>query len=679
MSGPNTITRRHLDRLALIYVRQSTLMQVREHTESTARQYGLAEEAARLGWSAAAVVTIDADLGHSARAGSMRPGFAELVKRVCVGEVGAIFGLEISRLARSSADLQRLLEFCSLTDTLIIDADGVYDLQNFNDQLLVGLKGTMSAAERHVLAGRLQESKRAAARRGELRMRLPIGYVYDAERHIVCDPHEEVRTAVADVFAAFAATGSAYGVVRTFRDRPFPQRPASGAWAGELRWGRLTHARVLDLLANPTYTGAYVSGRYHAQRVVTPDGTIHTKLVRRPIAEWPVVIPNHHSAYLSWEIYRANAHRLAANHTRQGAHPPREGAALLQGILLCGVCGRAMTVSYSRGRPAYHCGTGRGDQTHRRVCRSVVAAPVDAVVGQRLLATVTPREIALALAAADEVADRRARHMRARELAVERAQYEAARAERAFHHCDPEHRLVARSLEERWEAALCALKEAEAALAATQASAVPLPARAELEALAANLADLWHASTTSDKDRKRLLRALIADVTVQSDPAEPVIRLGLRWQSGAAETLVVPRPLGRRTSPGAIDLVRHLPDRSDDDLLAALAAAGFVTATGRLFDVKALRALRRRQGLAQSPRPSIGGDVAAVDVASRLGVAKDVVYYWLEHGYLAGHQDARGRWRVCFSTEVEATCRQRMLASARIKPRVQRLAPGGAV
>jgi DNA invertase Pin-like site-specific DNA recombinase len=663
MSGPQTITRRHLDRLALIYLRQSTPMQVREHRESTARQYGLADEAVRLGWAASAVITIDVDLGQSARAGSMRPGFAELVKRVCVGEVGAIFGLEISRLARSSADLQRLLEFCSLTDTLIIDADGVYDLQNFNDQLLVGLKGTMSAAELHVLAGRLQESKRAAARRGELRMRLPIGYVYDAERHLVCDPHEEVRTAVADVFAAFAATGSAYGVVRTFRDR----------------WGRLTHARVLDLLANPTYTGAYVSGRYHAQRLVTPDGTIHTKVVRRPIAEWPVVIPNHHAAYLSWEIYRANAHRLAANHTRQGAHPPREGAALLQGILLCGVCGRAMTVSYSRGRPAYHCGTGRGDQTHRRVCRSVVAGPVDAAVGQRLLATVTPREIALALAAADEVADRRARHLRARELAVERAQYEAARAERAFHHCDPEHRLVARSLEERWEAALSVVKETEAAWAAAQASAVPLPARAELEALAANLADLWRASTTSDKDRKRLLRALIADVTVQSDPAEPVIRLGLRWQSGAAETLVVPRPLGRRTSPGVIDLVRQRPDRSDDDLLAALAAAGFVTATGRPFNVKTLRALRRRQGLAASPRPSIGGDVAAVDVASRLGVAKDVVYYWLEHGHLAGHRDTQGRWFVPFSADVEAMCRRRVLASARIKPRVQRLAPGGAV
>jgi len=232
MSRASAITRRHRDRLALIYLRQSTPTQVREHRESTERQYGLADEAVRLGWAPSAVVTIDADLGHSGRAGAQRPGFAELVRRVCLGEVGAIFGLEISRLARSSADLQRLLEFCTITDTLIIDADGVYDLRQFNDRLLVGLKGTMSEAELHVLAGRLQESKRAAARRGELRTRLPVGYVYDADRHIGFDPDEEVHAAIADVFAAFAATGSAYGVVRAFHDRRFPRRLAGGAWAG---------------------------------------------------------------------------------------------------------------------------------------------------------------------------------------------------------------------------------------------------------------------------------------------------------------------------------------------------------------------------------------------------------------------------------------------------------------
>lgn len=680
MSGPSTITARHLDRLAVVYVRQSTVMQVRDHTESTLRQYAQSEDAARLGWPASRVVTIDTDLGLSGRSGTGRAGFTELVRRVCVGEVGAIFGLEISRLARSSADLQRLLEFCSLTDTLIVDADGIYNLQNFNDRLLLGLKGTMSEAELHLLAGRLQESKRAAARRGELRLPLPAGYVYDEAGHTVFDPHEEIRAAIADVFATFATTGSAYGVVRAFRDRPFPKRAYGGAWAGELRWSRLTHDRVLGLLANPTYTGAYVCGRYHAQRVVDPDGTIRTRVVERPQSEWAVVIHDHHPAYLSWETFVANAQRLAANNTRRGARPPREGTALVQGIILCGACGRAMTVSYPHGRPSYDCLTGRSDQTHRLVCRMVRATAVDAAVAQRVLARVTSSEIALALAATDEVADRRLRSIRARELCVERTRYEAARAERAFHHCEPEHRLVARSLEHRWEETLGAVAEAEAALAAAHATAVSLPPRAELEALASDLPRLWHAPTTSDKDRKRLLRALVADVTVWSDPVSPVIRIGLRWRSGAAETLEVTRSVGRRTPPGAIDLLRRQPDRSDRGLVADLAAAGFTTATGRPFDVKTVRWLRRvRRLVVRSPRPLAAGDLTVVDVATRLGVTDDVVYYWITHGHLDAHRDHRGRWCVPFSADIEEACRQRALASSRITRRFQPLAAGGAV
>jgi DNA invertase Pin-like site-specific DNA recombinase len=678
VSTPHAITAHHRERLALIYLRQSTPMQVREHRESTARQYAMADEAIRLGWAPSAVVTIDADLGHSARAGSVRPGFAELVKRVCLGEVGAILGLEISRLARSSADLQRLLEFCSVTDTLIIDADGVYNLRHLNDRLIVGLKEQMAVVELHVLASRLQESKRAAARRGALRVPLPVGYLYDADGHTILEPNDEIRAAIADVFAGFAKTGSAYGVVDAFRDRPFPKRVTGGPWAGELRWGRLTHDRVLRVLTNPTYTGAYVSGRYEARRVVDPDGTIRTRVRLRGAEDWAVRIPDHHPAYVSWDTFLANGQRLANNNTRRGAHPPREGTALLQGIILCGTCGRSMTVSYSHGRPSYHCLTGRADQTHRAACRGVRAAAVDAAVVQCVLARVNPQEIALALAAADEVTDRRARDMRAREFAVERAQYEAARAERAFHQCEPENRLVARSLEQRWEEKLRLITEAERALATAQATAVPLPARAELETLASDLPRLWHASTTSDKDRKRLLRAVVADVTVQSPVGDPQLRLGVRWQSGAAETLVIPRPLGRRTAPGAIEIVRQQVDRSDDDLVAALNTAGFTTTTGHPFTAKDVRALRRRHQL-QPPSLPDDGCLPATEVARRLGVSKAVVYYWLEQGYVDGYQNVCGRWRISFPVEVEATCHQRMLASSRIKSRTELLAPGGAV
>jgi excisionase family DNA binding protein len=686
MSGPQTITRRHLDRLAIVYVRQSTLMQVREHTESTARQYALAEEAARLGWSASAIVVIDTDLGLSGRSASGRTGFKELVSRVCIGEVGAILGLEISRFARSSADLQRLLEFCSLSDTLIVDADGIYDLRNFNDRLLLGLKGTMSEAELHILAGRLQESKRAAARRGDLRFPLPVGYVYDEAGQTVLDAHDEIRAAVADVFAAFAATGSAYGVVGRFRGRPFPRRAYGGAWAGEIRWGRLTHGRVRGLLSNPAYTGAYVFGRYRSCRVVNPDGHIHTRTVERPQSEWPVIIQGHHPAYISWETFLANDQRLAANNTQRGARPPREGTALLQGIVLCGSCGRAMQILYSSaGKAMYDCSHARSDHTNTPACRSIVAAIVDAAVAQRMLAIVTPTEIAVTLAASDEVVDRRARSTRAAlELRVERARYDAARAERAFHHCEPENRLVARSLEHRWEDLLKGLTEAEAALGAAQAATTPLPPRADLEALAADLPRLWHASTTASKDRKRILRTLVADITLISAPTRDEVRVGIHWRSGATEELLVRRPapasITRRTPTGAIEFVRRHRDINDEVLASELTAAGFKTGTGRSFDAAAVRWLRFAYRIASPSLPTLApGELTVADVASRLGITESAVYYWVAEGQLNARRDDRGRWCVPFSADVEKACRQRVLTSTHIKLRTQTCTVGGAV
>jgi len=678
MSGPSTVTRRHLERLAMIYVRQSTLTQVREHTESTARQYALAEAAQRLGWDRSRIVTVDADLGLSGRTASGRVGFKEVVSRVCLGEVGAIFGLEVSRLARSSADLQRLLEFCSLSDTLIVDADGIYDLQNFNDRLLLGLKGTMSEAELHILAGRLQESKRAAARRGALRFPLPVGYVFNDDGQTVMDPHEEIRAAVADIFSAFEATGSAYGVVGCFGDRPFPRRAYGGVWAGEIRWGRLTHSRALGLLSNPAYAGAYVFGRYHSKRVIDPDGTIRTRTIARPRSEWTVIIQDHHPAYIRWETFLANEQRLAANNTQKGARPTREGPALLQGMIACGACARAMSVRYQSGQAIYDCATSRADHTNTPECRSVKAAMVDQAVAQRVLAMVSPAEIAVALAAADEVEDRRARSNRALQLRVERARYEAARAERAFHQCEPENRLVARSLEHRWEDKLQVLAQAESALIEAQAVMIPMPPRGELEALASDLPRLWAAPTTSDKDRKRLLRTLVADVTLRSAHASEVVRVGIHWRSGAAEELLVRRPPGRRTPLGAIELVRQQRACRDEEIATALAIAGFSTGTGRPFDVAAVRWLRHVHRI-QIPSPLVPGEVTVADVAASLGITEGVVYYWIKHGQLDARQDDRGRWCVPFSVEVKETCRQWLLGSTRIKPRTLDVTAGGAV
>src|ERR1700737_3937489 len=300
MSAANKIRATHLERTAIVYVRQSTMAQVRDNRESQARQYGLVEEGARLGGAAPKSGGITADLGMSGRSAERRSGFREVVSRVCLGEVGAIFGLEVARLARSNADLARLLELARLTDTLVIDTDGMYDLREFNDRLLLGLKGAMSEAELYILAGRLQGAKRAAAERGELRFPLPIGYVHDEDGRTIIDPDQEVQAAIADVFAAFVKTGSAYGVVGAFKGRRFPKRAYGGAWAGEVRWGPLTHPRALGVLSNPCYAGAYVFGRYRSRRAVRPDGTITTKVTELPRAEWPVLISDHHQGYITW-------------------------------------------------------------------------------------------------------------------------------------------------------------------------------------------------------------------------------------------------------------------------------------------------------------------------------------------------------------------------------------------
>src|SRR5438105_1630169 len=339
MSASNKIRATHLERIAIIYVRQSSPAQVRDNRESQARQYALVEEAAQLGWPASKIDVIDADQGISGRYAERRGGFREVVSRVCLGEVGAIFGLEVSRLARSNADFARLLELARMTDTLLIDTDGVYDLRDFNDRLLLGLKGTMSEAELHILAGRMQGAKRAAAERGELRFPLRVGYVRDADGGTIIDPDQEVAAAVAHVFAAFQATGSAYGVVGAFASRRFPLRVYGGVWAAELRWGRLTHSRVLSILSNPAYAGAYVFGRYRSQRIVAADGSIRETMREQPRSDWAVIIQDHHPGYLNWEQYLLNQQRLAANATRSGASPPREGVALSQGVFDRGGCG----------------------------------------------------------------------------------------------------------------------------------------------------------------------------------------------------------------------------------------------------------------------------------------------------------------------------------------------------
>jgi hypothetical protein len=587
-----------------------------------------------------------------------------------LGEIGAIFGLEISRLARSSADLARLLELARLTDTLVVDSDGVYDLADFNDRMLLGLKNQWSEAELHYLAGRLQGAKRAAAQRGELRFPLPVGYLYDEEGNTVIDPDGEVQAAVADVFAAFRSGGSAYQVVAAFKGRRFPLRAYGGVWAGQLRWGRLTHSRVLGILANPAYAGTYVFGRYHSTRVVSPDGSVRTKIVELSREDWPVLIHGHHGGYITWEDYLANQARVAANLTHAGARPPREGEALCQGIIACGSCGRPMSTRYHwNGQAAYECPARRVDQMATPTCRSITAATVDDAVAEALLEALNPTEVALALAAADEVSERRARSSRAVELAIERARYEAERAERAYHACEPENRLVARSLESRWEERLVALSEAERALAEAQAALPALPGRAELEALTGDVSRLWHAPTTSARDRKRLLRSLIADLTLLPEPDLSKARVGIRWHSGAADEIILARRIRiverRRTDPAAVDLARTNSQLSNAEIAEMLNAAGHLTGAGRRFDCDAIASLRHYHHI---PRPQLlrEGEVTVATVARYLGIDHGAVIYWINRGWLVARRGLNDQWCVPFDAEVEAACRARVGRSPHI-------------
>ena len=670
MRGESKVTAAHRGRAAVIYVRQSTLAQVRDHGESTARQYALAAEATRLGWASGAIEVIDTDLGISGRSTEGRDGFKALVARVCLGEVGAIFGLEVSRLARSSADLSRLLELARLTDTLVIDADGIYDLAEFNDRLLLGLKGTMSEAELHLLAGRLQGAKRAAAERGELRAPLPLGFLHDEDGAVIIDPDEEVSSAIAGVFAAFTQTGSAYAVVGALAGRPFPRRAYGGAWAGQLRYGSLTHSRVCAILSNPVYAGAYVYGRFRSRRTVSPDGSIRTSTVELPRTEWMVCIRDHHPGYITWEMFEANEAKLAANRTNAGARPPREGSALCQGIVICGCCGRPMSTRYADSRPYYECARSRADHQATPDCRSVRSSTVDDAVTAAVLAAVSPQQLALTLAAAGEVTQRRAQSLRSVELSVDRARYAADRAERSFAACEPENRLVARSLESRWEARLVELADAEAALASARHAQKPLPDKEELAKAVGDVPRLFTAASTADRDRKRLLRTLLGDVTLRPGDTADQLRVGLRWNSGATEELIVSRlrrvTESRRTDPAAVAFARETgPGLTNPELAAALNAAGHRTGTGEPFDRTAACNLRYAYRIG-SPDLLAPGELTPRAVAERLGVATAVVHGWLSAGTLTARRSPAGRWCIPFGADIEQACRDRIAASSHI-------------
>ena len=453
----------HLKRNAYLYVRQSTPQQVLENAESTARQYALRQRAAALGWPAEQIVVIDSDLGQSGAFAADRDGFQKLVAEVSLGRIGLVMGLEVSRLARNCAEWHRLLELCAYSDTLILDEDGIYNPSQFNDRLLLGLKGTMSEAELHILHARMQGGLLNKARRGELAIPLPIGFLYDAASRVILDPDQQVQQSIRWLFDNFRRLGSAIAVIREFHRQGlrFPRRRCAGPTP--LLWGELAYGHAISILHNPRYAGAYVYGRCRYRR--KPDGgTVSTHL---PQDQWQVLLRDAHPGYISWDQYLENLQRLRENEQPRGVDhqaPAREGPALLQGIALCGRCGDPMTVRYKIYReqliPYYQCER-RTQQRGEPPCQVVHGVNVDVAISKLLLEAVTPLALEVALSVQREIQSRVEEADRLRRAQVERARYEVRLAQRRYMQVDPDNRLVAGTLEADWNTKLRALADAE--------------------------------------------------------------------------------------------------------------------------------------------------------------------------------------------------------------------------
>lgn len=643
------VTAAHLDRVAFLYVRQSTLRQVVHNTESATRQYALRQRAVALGWPTDRIVTIDSDQGHSGASAADREGFQRLVAEVGMGRAGIVLGLEVSRLARNNADWHRLLEICGLSATLICDEDGLYDPADFNDRLLLGLKGTMSEAELHFIRARLRGGQLSKARRGELKMPLPVGLVYDPADKVVLDPDTGVQDAVRHLFATFSRTGSARAVVQAFAREGllFPARIRTGSRKGELAWMPLKHWRVLRTLHNPRYAGAFVYGR--TRQVKTPDGTTGSETL--PRQEWTALIPDAHPGYITWETFEANQKTLASNAQAHGndrvAGPAREGPALLQGLVVCGQCGRRMTVRYHQRRgveiPDYQC-MAEAIQSGAGRCLTVPGGSVDEAIGQLLLDTVTPLALEVALTVQTELEARADQADALRRSHVERARHRADLARRRYLAVDPDNRLVANSLEADWNDSLRALHTAQDDYQrAADAAQVALTDehQARIRQLATDFPALWSNPATPQRERKRMVRLLIEDVTLTKTDQ---IHCHVRFPGGQTTSLAVGIPPkaweARRTDPDAFTLLDQLlDDHTDAETAEELNTAGHRSGTGQAFTPSIVLHLRRSNNLpSHLERLRAQGMLDKHEMAERLGVHVSTIKTWHRAGLLVSHK-----------------------------------------
>jgi DNA invertase Pin-like site-specific DNA recombinase len=648
------ITEQHLSRVACIYIRQSTPGQLRFNQESTERQYNLKSKAEHLGWSPEHIRILDRDLCQSGARMTRREDFKALFGDVAMGQVGAIFALEVSRLARSNQDWHRLLELCAITGTLVVDEDGCYDPAEFNDGLVLGMKGTFAQAELHIINARLQGGKINKALKGELRFPLPVGFVFD-DNKIVLDPDQEVQGAVRTVFELFEREGTAYGVVRQFQEigLRFPRRSYGGALNGKLLWGRLSHARVLGILTNPSYAGTYAFGRRQSRKQVAADGEIEIR--RRPVPqdEWRVAIPNHHPGYVAWEKFVANRHRLATNRTNSEvlAGPAREGLCLLQGLLLCGLCGRRLSVRYTGNGglyPIYQCVWKPREGLARCACFEVRAQPLDDAIAERIVTAVTPATIKLALEALTHLEERDRAVAAQWRRRIERVRYESELAERRYEEVDPSNRVIAATLETRWNDAVQRLIDVEAEFSTFERQtlrAVTAEQKRQILALARDFPRLWSAPTTIPRDRKRMLRLLIRDITVAKGSEPKLLRLNIRWQGGASETLELRLPPNRaeviRYPDVFVRRIRTLATEHDDqEIVALLARENLTSSTGKSFTAGMIRWIRFKHRIPSPPIPA--GTLTVAQLRDKYGVSSWVVYQWIQRGLIDARRKKAG-------------------------------------
>jgi DNA invertase Pin-like site-specific DNA recombinase len=655
MNPQTRIQPQHVARNAIVYVRQSTSKQLVQHQESTRRQYQLTETAAQLGWPRPRTCIIDEDLGLSGTSSAERRGFQRLVAAISLGEVGIVLVTEVSRLSRLNSDWHRVIELCAVFETLIADEDGVYDPRDPNDRLVLGLKGTLFSAELHILRARMRGGLLNKARRGALALRLPVGYRRLADGSVVQDPDEQVRTTLQTIFEQFAVLKAARSVQRYFLQHQLqmPRFEHTGHDAGRLVWVTPTYQMIHHVRFNPTYAGLFVYGRRVEQ--AQPGDPPRMRTHRRPLEEWEIVVPNVYPAYVSEAQYYANRAVLRANQynfsqKRRGA--PRDGPGLLAGLVVCGRCGRRMTVSYGSQHHVYQCR--REQMTYAAPgCQYFPIRYLDPAVRDAFFAAIRPCQLQTLLGALDALEQQRQALDHQWQLKLERARYAVRLAERQYDACDPDNRLVARALETRWNAALVALQEVEQAYAAARRTDLAPLSEAEQQAvrhLAGELETVWEAPTTSMADRKRLLRLAIQEVTVTAQPTRPrSAQVSILWSGGLITTQTVTcRPTGWHctTDAAVVARLRELAQRLPDHQIAEqLNAEGVRTHTGKQWTYARVVSIRKQHQIPTACPIDPEGKTARGDgllpvrlAAERLGVSTSLIHVWIQHGVLVSEQ-----------------------------------------